>query len=259
VSLSLSFPLILPGPTLPLTFTCVLYTVSHLAASHSFWLYLSHSAQGGHVSGIICLQWNIMMGMRIVKLPAGAGQVYGCDSPWTGGLILLSLLLCLPAICFHATFGLCCWDIHTRLWGCNSALSSSAIGGVFFWFCCLVKLINFSAHIHTDDSSNLKSDLALPACTWPFCLSTLISLLISAEIPPICRLPLSVVFYPEVNRCYQRQLKASKKAQHSQQKSGQEEAPLKEREGPSAYLAAEKKNLSLTFTFVNIYNVGMER
>lgn len=105
-------------------------------------------------------------------------------------------------------------------------------------------------------SYGIPFQLALPACTWPFCLSTLISLLISSEIPEICRLPLSVVSYPEVNLCYQRQLK---KAQHSQQKSGQEEAPLKEREGPSVYLAAEKKNLSLTFTFVSIYIVGMER
>lgn len=105
-------------------------------------------------------------------------------------------------------------------------------------------------------SYGIPFQLTLPACTWPFCLSTLISLLISSEIPAICRLPLSVVSYPEVNLCYQRQLK---KAQHSQQKSGQEEAPLKEREGPSVYLAAEKKNLSLTFTFVSIYIVGMER
>ncbi|XP_042074742.1 urea transporter 1-like [Haplochromis burtoni] len=197
------------------------------------------------------------MCLLFLSVPVGAGQVYGCDSPWTGGLILLSLLLCLPAICFHATFGLCCWvvdgllwpapqrDIYTRLWGCNSALSSSAIGGVFLWFCCLMIAA----------TSNLMSAFALPACTWPFCLSTLISLLISSEIPAICRLPLSVVSYPEVNLCYQRQLK---KAQHSQQKSGQEEAPLKEREGPSVYLAAEKKNLSLTFTFVSIYIVGME-
>lgn len=120
---------------------------------------------------------------------------------------------------------------------------------------------HFHVHImcHALLSYGTPFQLALPACTWPFCLSTLISLLISSEIPAICRLPLSVVFYPEVNCCYQRQLKASKKAQHSQQKSGQEEAPLKEREGPSVYLAAEKKNLSLTFTFVNIYNVGMER
>lgn len=70
--------------------------------------------------------------------------------------------------------------------------------------------------------------LALPACTWPFCLSTLIFLLISSETPAICRLPLSVVSYPEENLRYQRQLKASAKAQQSQHGGSQEEAPMKE-------------------------------
>lgn len=45
-------------------------------------------------------------------------------------------------------------------------------------------------------SYDIPFQLALPACTWPFCLSTLIFLLISSEIPAICRLPPSVVSYP---------------------------------------------------------------
>uniref|UniRef100_A0A3Q1ENH6 Urea transporter 1-like n=1 Tax=Acanthochromis polyacanthus TaxID=80966 RepID=A0A3Q1ENH6_9TELE len=40
-----------------------------------------------------------------LSVPVGVGQVYGCDSPWTGGLILLALLLCSPALCFHAMLG----------------------------------------------------------------------------------------------------------------------------------------------------------
>lgn len=82
--------------------------------------------------------------------------------------------------------------------------------------------------------------LALPACTWPFCLSTLIFLLISSETPTICRLPLPVVSYPEENRRYQRQLKASEKAQQSQHSSSQEEAPLKENGVSKTQLAGEK-------------------
>uniref|UniRef100_A0A3Q0S6L6 Uncharacterized protein n=1 Tax=Amphilophus citrinellus TaxID=61819 RepID=A0A3Q0S6L6_AMPCI len=147
-----------------------------------------------------------------LSVPAGVGQVYGCDSPWTGGLILLSVPLCSTAICFHAMLGsdavMCgAWfalaaphgDIYTGLWGHNSALSCSAIGGVFYviaWVIHLLALLNFP-----------PESLALPACTWPFCLSTLIFLLISSEISAICRLPLSAVSYPEVNRHYQRQLK----------------------------------------------------
>lgn len=40
-----------------------------------------------------------------LSVPVGVGQVYGCDSPWTGGLILLALLLSSPTICFHAMWG----------------------------------------------------------------------------------------------------------------------------------------------------------
>lgn len=87
---------------------------------------------------------------------------------------------------------------------------------------------------------DIPFQFALPACTWPFCLSTFIFLLISSEIPAICRLPLSVVSYPEENRHYQRQLEALQKAQHSQQSGGQEEAPLKENGGPNVPLVLEE-------------------
>ncbi|GAA6219363.1 urea transporter 2-like [Lates japonicus] len=191
-----------------------------------------------------------------LSVPVGVGQVYGCDSPWTGGLILLALLLSSPTICFHAMLGSAAGmlsglalaaphrDIYSGLWGYNSVLSCIAIGGVFYvitWQTHLLALICalFCAYM-TSASSNLMSKLALPACTWPFCLSTLIFLLISSEIPAICRLPLSVVSYPEENWRYQRQLKASEKAQHSQQSSSQEEAPLKENGGPNVQLVGER-------------------
>lgn len=40
-----------------------------------------------------------------LSVPVGVGQVYGCDSPWTGGLILLALLLSSPTVCYHAMLG----------------------------------------------------------------------------------------------------------------------------------------------------------
>ena len=66
-------------------------------------------------------------------------------------------------------------------------------------------------------SFDIPSQLGLPACTWPFCLSTLIFLLLSSENPAICRLPLSAVSYPEENRCYLKRLKVSEKDQRSSQ------------------------------------------
>uniref|UniRef100_A0A8C9YNX7 Urea transporter n=1 Tax=Sander lucioperca TaxID=283035 RepID=A0A8C9YNX7_SANLU len=177
-----------------------------------------------------------------LSVPVGVGQVYGCDSPWTGGLILLALLLSSPTICFHAMWGSAAGtlsaphkDIYSGLWGYNSALSCIAIGGVFY-------VLTWQTHLlcHARFSYDISFQLALPACTWPFCLSTLIFLLISSEIPAICRLPLSVVSYPEKNRRYQRQLKASEKVQHSQQQHSQEEAMLKENGRPNVQLAVDR-------------------
>ncbi|XP_042251398.1 urea transporter 2-like isoform X1 [Thunnus maccoyii] len=187
---------------------------------------------------------SLKISQLLLSVPVGVSQVYGCDSPWKGGLILLALLLSSPTICFHAMLGSAAGmlsglalaaphrDIYSGLWGYNSALSCIAIGGVFYvltWQTHLLALICalFCAYM-TSAISKLMSVFALPACTWPFCLSTLIFLLISSEIPAICRLPLSVVSYPEENRRYHRQLEALEKAQHSQQSGGQEEAPLKE-------------------------------
>uniref|UniRef100_A0A3Q3N0E8 Urea transporter 1-like n=1 Tax=Mastacembelus armatus TaxID=205130 RepID=A0A3Q3N0E8_9TELE len=192
-----------------------------------------------------------------LSVPVGVGQVYGCDSPWTGGLILLALLLCSPVICFHAMLGSAAGmlsglalaaphkDIYSGLWGYNSALSCIAVGGVFYvitWQTHLLALICDASHIMCNAalSYDVPCQLALPACTWPFCLSTLIFLLISSEIPAICRLPLSVVSYPEENRRYQRQLKASEKALHRQQSSSQEEAGLKENQGPNVQLVGDR-------------------
>ncbi|KAM4719586.1 urea transporter 1-like [Anableps anableps] len=163
-----------------------------------------------------------------LSVPVGVGQVLGCDSPWTACLVLLALLLCSPAICLHAMLGsaagLCTGlllvapheDIYSGLWGYNSVLSCIAIGGVFYgltWQTHILALLcAFFCAYMTSAISKLMSVLALPACTWPFCLSTLIFLLLSSENTAICRLPLSAVSYPEENRHYLRQLKMSEKA-----------------------------------------------
>ncbi|KAM4527873.1 urea transporter 1-like [Odontesthes bonariensis] len=182
-----------------------------------------------------------------LSVPVGVGQVFGCDSPWTAGVILLALLLCSPTICFHAMLGsaagMCVGialaapqrDIYSGLWGYNSVLSCIAIGGVFYGLTwqshTLALTCAFFCAYMTSATSKLMSVLGLPACTWPFCLSTLIFLLLSSENPAICRLPLSAVSYPEENRCYLKRLKVSEKAQRSSQ-----EGPSMEIERPNVHL-----------------------
>nr|XP_040053564.1 urea transporter 1-like isoform X1 [Gasterosteus aculeatus aculeatus]XP_040053565.1 urea transporter 1-like isoform X1 [Gasterosteus aculeatus aculeatus] len=178
-------------------------------------------------------------GPLFLSLPVGVGQVYGCSSPWTGSLILLALLLSSPTICAQAMWGSAVGmlsglalaapreDIYSGLWGYNCALSCVAIGGVFYvitWKTHLLALTCalFCAYL-TAAISKLMSMLALPACTWPFCLSTLIFLLVSSETAAICRLPLSVVSYPEENRRCRTRLEASEKAPLSQLSGSQDE------------------------------------
>ncbi|XP_070707152.1 urea transporter 2-like [Pempheris klunzingeri] len=162
---------------------------------------------------------SLNVSLLFLSVPVGVGQVYGCDSPWTGGLFLLALLLSSPTICLHAMLG----------------SAAGMLSGVFYVITWQTHLLSLICAI-----SKLMSVLALPACTWPFCLSTLIFLLISSEIRAICRLPLSVVAYPEENRRYQKQLKASEKAQHSQPCRSQEVAQLNESKGLNVHLVVER-------------------
>uniref|UniRef100_A0A3Q3W1P1 Urea transporter n=1 Tax=Mola mola TaxID=94237 RepID=A0A3Q3W1P1_MOLML len=143
-------------------------------------------------------QCRLEINLFILHFQVEIHQVYGCDSPWTGGLILLALLLSSPTMCFPAVLGSTAGvlsglalaaprkDIYSGLWGYNSTLSCIAIGGVFYvitWPTLLLAIICalFCAYM-TAAISNRMCGLALPACAWPFCLSTFIFLLISSEI-----------------------------------------------------------------------------
>ncbi|KAF3848641.1 hypothetical protein F7725_015138 [Dissostichus mawsoni] len=198
---------------LPNVFMCMLCPVVSSALS---------SVAGKWDLPIFTLPFNILLCLHLSQLsqlllsvPVGVGQVYGCSSPWTGGVFLLALLLCSPIICLHAVYGSAAGtlsglalaapdqDIFSGLWGYNSVLSCIAIGGVFYvltWQTHLLAVFCafFCAYMN-GAVSKLMSVLALPACTWPFCLSTLIFLLMSSEIRAMCRLPLSAVSHPEEN------------------------------------------------------------
>ncbi|KAF7660328.1 hypothetical protein LDENG_00284820 [Lucifuga dentata] len=176
-------------PVLTLPFNILLYL--HMAATganHPYFPQVDIQPNLQYPSNTTITTKSLNINQLLLSVPVGVGQVYGCDSPWTGGLFLLALLLSSPTICLHAMLG-------------------SAAG-------------------------------MLSAGTWPFCLSTLIFLLVSFEIPAICRLPLSAVSYPEENRRYHRQLEASEKVKQSSEE--QDEALQKENERPHFQLVLEE-------------------
>lgn len=53
-------------------------------------------------SSVTCVLLTLQL---LQTIPVGVGQVYGCDNPWTGGVILVALFISSPLICLHAAIG----------------------------------------------------------------------------------------------------------------------------------------------------------
>ncbi|XP_014380475.1 urea transporter 2 [Alligator sinensis] len=152
------------------------------------------------------------------SIPVGVGQVYGCDNPWTGGIILVALLISSPLICLHAVIGSAVGvvaalslaapfsKIYSGLWNYNSSLSCIAIGGIFYAYTWQTLLLAVACALFTAylgaSLANMLSVFGLPSGTWAFCLSALTFLLITTNNSSIYKLPLSKVTYPEANRAY---------------------------------------------------------
>jgi len=69
------------------------------------------------------------------------------------------------------------------------------------------------------------SQFGLPPCTWPFCISALLFLLINTDNPAIYKIPLCKVTYPEANRIYYLRMKrrASESRREEQKPSSDSE------------------------------------
>uniref|UniRef100_UPI00398E799B urea transporter 2 isoform X1 n=1 Tax=Pristiophorus japonicus TaxID=55135 RepID=UPI00398E799B len=161
--------------------------------------------------------------MLIRSIPVGVGQVYGCNNPWTGGIFLVALIISSPIICLHAAIGSCVGilaglslaspfqKIYDGLWSYNCVLACTAVGGMFYaltWQTHLLAIICsiFCAYLG-EALMNIMSVVGLPACTWPFCLSTIIFLLMTTNNKAIYKLVLCEVTYPEKNRRMYQEMK----------------------------------------------------
>ncbi|XP_006889278.1 PREDICTED: urea transporter 1 [Elephantulus edwardii] len=176
------------------------------------------------VSSVPNVTWSDLSALELLKsLPVGVGQIYGCDNPWTGGIFLCAILLSSPLMCLHAAIGSLLGiaaglslsapfeNIYFGLWGFNSSLACIAIGGMFMALTWQTHLLAIACALFTAylgvSMSHVMAVVGLPACTWPFCLATLLFLLVTTENPNIYRMPLSKVTYPEENRIFYMQAK----------------------------------------------------
>lgn len=161
--------------------------------------------------------------MLLESVPVGISQIYGCSSPWTGGIFLCAILLSSPLMCLHAAIGSLLGivaglsisapfeDIYFGLWGFNSSLACIAIGGMFMALTWQTHLLALACALFTAyfsiSMSHMMAVFGLPSCTWPFCLATLLFLLITTGNRNIYRMPLSKVTYTEENRIFYKQAK----------------------------------------------------
>ncbi|XP_026254395.2 urea transporter 2 [Urocitellus parryii] len=240
----------LPVFTLPFNIAVTLY----LAATGHYNLFFPMTLVEP-VSSVPNITWTeIEMPLLLQAIPAGVGQVYGCDNPWTGGVILVALFISSPLICLHAAIGSIVGmlaaltvatpfeTIYMGLWSYNCVLSCIAIGGMFYaltWQTHLLALVCalFSAYMGAA-LSNMMAVVAVPPGTWAFCISTLIFLLLTTNNPAIYKLPLSKVTYPEANRIYYLTMKSSEEEKSPSGGSGEQSPPPgpKAEEGSEAVL-----------------------
>ncbi|KFQ70743.1 Urea transporter 2, partial [Phaethon lepturus] len=188
------------------------------------------------------ITWSaINVPLLLQSIPAGVGQVYGCENPWTGGIFLVALLISSPLICLHAAIGSTVGmfaalsiaspfdSIYLGLHNYNCALACIAIGGMFYALTWQTHLLALACALFCAYSgaalANALAVLGLPLCTWPFCFSALLFLLINSDNPAIYKIPLCKVTYPEANRIYYLRMKRRASESRREEQKRKEQKP----------------------------------
>ncbi|XP_030423505.1 urea transporter 2 [Gopherus evgoodei] len=176
------------------------------------------------VTSVPNITWSeIEVPLLLQSIPVGVGQVYGCDNPWTGGIFLVALLISSPLICLHAAIGSAVGTLaaltiampfdrlYFGLGSYNSVLACIAIGGMYYALTWQTHLLALACALFCAYAgaalANILCVIGLPACTWPFCFSALLFLLLTTNNSAIYKLPLCKVTYPEANRVYYLRMK----------------------------------------------------
>ncbi|NXE93812.1 UT2 protein, partial [Menura novaehollandiae] len=194
------------------------------------------------VAAVPNITWSaINVPLLLQSIPVGIGQVYGCGNPWTGGIFLVALLISSPLICLHAAIGSTVGmfaalsiaspfdSIYLGLHNYNCALACIAIGGMFYALTWQTHLLSLACALFCAYSgaalANALSVLGLPVCTWPFCSSALLFLLINSENPAIHKIPLCKVTHPEANRLYYLRMKRRASESRREEQKRKEQKP----------------------------------
>ncbi|XP_035166443.1 urea transporter 2-like isoform X3 [Oxyura jamaicensis] len=227
----------LPIFTLPFNIAVTLY----LAATGHYNLFFPTTLIKP-VAPVPNITWTaINVPLLLQSIPVGVGQVYGCENPWTGGIFLVALLISSPLIFLHAAIGSAVGmfaalsiatpfdSIYLGLHNYNCALACIAIGGMFYALTWQTHLLALACALFCAYCgaafTNALSVLGLPLCTWPFCFSALLFLLITSDNPALYRIPLCKVTYPEANRIYYLRMKRRASESRREEQKRKEQKP----------------------------------
>ncbi|CAM5112745.1 unnamed protein product, partial [Eretmochelys imbricata] len=210
----LLLPVVVTSMAWPRSFQCFRFSLREMgpSCSHPAFQYCCVSLLGRHwalqpllpyhalqpVTSVPNITWSeIKAPLLLQSIPVGIGQVYGCDNPWTGGIFLVALLISSPLICLHAAIGsavgmLAALTIATPfdkvyfgLGSYNRVLASIAIGGMFYALTWQTHFLALACALFCAYAgaalANILSVIGLPACTWPFCFSALLFLLLTTN------------------------------------------------------------------------------
>uniref|UniRef100_A0A8B9DSP5 Solute carrier family 14 member 1 (Kidd blood group) n=1 Tax=Anser cygnoides TaxID=8845 RepID=A0A8B9DSP5_ANSCY len=262
----------LPVFTLPFNIAVTLY----LAATGHYNLFFPTTLIKP-VASVPNITWTaINVPLLLQSIPVGVGQVYGCENPWTGGIFLVALLISSPLICLHAAIGSAVGmfaalsiatpfnSIYLGLHNYNCALACIAIGGMFYALTWQTHLLALACALFCAYSgaafTNALSVLGLPLCTWPFCFSALLFLLITSDNPALYKIPLCKVTYPEANRIYYLRMKrrASESRREEQKRKEQKPSGSSKISTGGTPLCTPKNNRGQNLTMENSVDVKTE-
>eukprot|EP00051_Salpingoeca_urceolata_P008687 m.108037 g.108037 ORF g.108037 m.108037 type:complete len:505 (+) comp15878_c0_seq2:240-1754(+) len=160
-------------------------------------------------SGSVTFDWDMLPESIIV----GLGQVFFFDRLASGIIVLIGMTVCSPVAAVMATFGstlgcltaICLGapaaQVTKGLWGYNPALSTEAIGGVFFELGStsgfLAGLAGVATTLVHGAVVAALAPVGMPAITFPAAITSVLFALAGGSMPSVEVIPLQHVTTPE--------------------------------------------------------------
>eukprot|EP00026_Physarum_polycephalum_P006079 Phypoly_transcript_06120.p1 GENE.Phypoly_transcript_06120~~Phypoly_transcript_06120.p1 ORF type:complete len:546 (+),score=77.49 Phypoly_transcript_06120:117-1754(+) len=214
-----------PAFTLPFNLSAIIFM---LGVYHFLHYAMLPDIQGGfslsHGVETNSQVWRAQLPLAVLR---GVSQVWLINNEYSGIVILVGMAFCSPISSAFAlvgsavglvsavALGVDAQEIFAGLWGYNAVLGCVAMGGVFYILSVKVAFLalmcGILCTILLGTFKGLFATLGMPAFTFPFCLGTIVFILIQPALPDVIPMPLPSITTPEQHI---RLLKITKRAIH---------------------------------------------